>query len=145
MQVVSEPGASITLNGIYVLVGEDGTANVDLTLEDDTNRVSVLVVDDLGNSAELEYTIKYEPAGVVVAGLDWMSLISTIIILALLVAIALVVVKYRSMVKRMSRRRGPPKRRNGNGRPRNGNGRPPNGNGRPPLGGEGAGPGGGSA
>jgi hypothetical protein len=148
VQVVSEPGASITLNGVYVLVGEDGTANVDVALEDETNKVTVLVVDDLGNSQEVRYTIIYEPAGEVVAGLDWMALISTIVILALLVAIVLVVVKYRSMVKRMSRRRGPPKRRNGKGRPPNGRppgGRAPNGNGKPPNGNGGTDPGGGVA
>lgn len=126
IQVVSEPGASITLNGVYILVGEDGTASVDLPLDTggDATKVRVLVVDDLGNSQELEYTIVYEGGTATVAGMEWMDLLTTVVILALLVAIAVMIVRYRSLVKRMSqRRRGPPRKRNGNGNGRtNGNG-----------------------
>lgn len=132
IQVVSEPGASITMNGVYILVGEDGTASVDLPLETGgrPTRVRVLVVDDLGNSQELEYTIVYEGGEATVAGMEWTELLSTVVIMALLVAIGVMIVRYRSLVKRMTqRRRGPPRKRNGNGGP-NGNGHPDsNGNG----------------
>jgi hypothetical protein len=133
IQVVSEPGASITLNGVYILVGEDGTANVDLTLEEEgvPTVVRVLVVDDLGNSEELVYDIIYEGSGEETSSLDWLSLLSTIVIVALLVAMVVLVARYNTLVKKMSKRRRPPKRRNGAGPrpPANGG----NGNGGGPL------------
>jgi hypothetical protein len=134
VQVVSEPGASVTLNGVYVLVGEDGTANVDVTLDENADQtvITVLVEDDLGNSEELHYTVIYEGSTSITESLDLMTLISTIVIVALLVAVVVLIVRYNSMVKRMSKRRRPPRRRNGNGRPRNGaNGVNGNGGGSP--------------
>ena len=130
IQVVSEPGASITLNGVYILVGDDGTATVDIPLEGEgeTTRVSVLVVDDLGNSEELQYNIIYEGSASGASSIDWLSLMTTIVIMALLVAMVVLVARYKALVKKMSKRpRGPPRRRNG-GRP-NGGGRNGGGNG----------------
>ncbi|UCC92356.1 MAG: right-handed parallel beta-helix repeat-containing protein [Thermoplasmata archaeon] len=134
VQVVSEPGASITLNGVYILVGEDGTANVDITLKGngEPTIVNVLIVDDLGNSEELTYNIVYEGEDDEGPAIEWLSLISTIVIMALLVTMVVLVARYKALVKKMSqRRRGPPRRRNGGprGPPRNGG----NGNGGGPA------------
>ena len=113
VQVISESGASITLNGVYILVGDDGTANVDVTLEreGETTPIHILVVDDLGNSEELEYNIVYEGATSEASSVDWLSLISTIVIVALLVVMVVLVARYKALVKRMSRRRRPPPKR----------------------------------
>ena len=114
VQVISEPGASITLNGVYILVGDDGIANVDITLEreGETTPVHILVIDDLGNSEELEYNIVYEGATSEASSVPWLSLMSTVVIMALMVAMVVLVARYKALVKRMSRRgRRPPKRR----------------------------------
>jgi hypothetical protein len=124
LQVVSEPGASITLNGVYILVGEDGTANVDVTLEGvgQSTIVRVLVVDDLGNSEDLQYNIVYEGPSSQGSSVDWLSLLSTIVIMVLLVAMVVLVARYNTLVKKMSaRRRRPPRRKNGHRPPGSGN------------------------
>jgi hypothetical protein len=115
IQVVSEPGASITLNGVYILVGEDGTASVDMPLEraGETTVFNVLVVDDLGNSEQLEYRIVFEGVKAEGSSIDWMALLSTVVIVALMVAIVVMVARYNTLVKKMSKRRRPPRRPGG--------------------------------
>jgi hypothetical protein len=132
-QVISEPGASITLNGVYILVGEDGTANVDMTLEaeGETTVINVMVVDDLGNTEELRYNLVYQGTGSDSSSVDWLSLVSTIVIVALLVAMVVLVARYNTLVKKMSKRRRPPKRRPGPGPRPPGAGGNGNGGGRP--------------
>ena len=122
VQVVSEPGASITLNGVYILVGEDGTASVDVTLNDngDPTTIRILAVDELGNSKEIEYRVTYEEAGSAETSFDLLTLLSTVIIVVLLVVTVITAMRYRGLAKRMSRRRRGP--RPPNGRRPNGNG-----------------------
>ncbi len=137
VQVVSEPGVSITLNGVYILVGEGGTASVDITLRGDgePTPVSILAVDDLGNSYQVEYVITYEGKASTEATFDLLTILSAVIIVVLLVVMVITAVRYRALVKRTSRRRRgprPPGSRPPNGRRPNGNGngrRNGNGNG----------------
>jgi len=122
VQVVSEAGASITLNGVYILVGDDGTASVDVPLKEngDPTSISILAVDELGNSKEMDYQVTYEESTSADSTFDLLTLLSTVIIIVLLVVTVITAMRYRDLAKRMSRRRRGP--RPPNGRRRNGNG-----------------------
>ncbi len=123
LQVVSEPGASITLNDVYVIVDDEGTATVELDLpgSGDPLDIRVFAVDELGNSRELFHRVAYQGGGAEDgSSIDLVSLLPTLLNLALLVAIVVIIARYRAMVRRATRRRRGPRPPNGrrpNGRP----------------------------
>jgi hypothetical protein len=123
VQVVSEPGASITLNDVYIIVGDDGTAIVDLYLagNGDVLDVFVLAVDDLGNSQETSYRIAYKKPSEDGGSIDWNAMLPVLLNLILLVAIVFVIFRYRKVVQLAQRRRRRP-RPPGTGHRINGNG-----------------------
>ena len=59
----SEPDATITVGGEACVIGEDGTFDAELELEEGTQTVVVTAVDPAGNKAVLEVELTYEPEG----------------------------------------------------------------------------------
>lgn len=123
VQVVSEPGAKVTARGVYLILGPDGTATIEVPLQRGApTRIDVLAEDALGNNASVGHVVTYEPSGKGAGGVDAGSLMLPLLNIALVAGILVVVLRYRSMVKRSARKgNGGGHRRNGRS-PQNGGG-----------------------
>jgi hypothetical protein len=105
VQVVSEPGAKVTAGGVYIILGQDGTATVEVPLQRGaSNRIVVVAEDALGNNASESWDVTYSPEAKGAGGLDSGSLMLPLLNIALVVCILAVVLRYRSMVKRSARK-----------------------------------------
>ncbi len=117
VRVVSEPGAKVTVNGIFVILDDEGTATVELPLEGGgvVNDLVVRSEDEVGNVEELTYRLVVRASGSSGSDLDWGVLAPTILNIALLVAIMLIVVRYRGASRARTGRPPSKGRQGGNG------------------------------
>jgi len=105
VQVVSEPGAKVTAGGVYIILGQDGTATIEVPLErGSSNRIVVVAEDSLGNNASESRDVTYSPGESGAGGLDSGSLLLPLLNIALVVCILAVVLRYRGMVRRAARK-----------------------------------------
>ncbi len=115
IQVVSEPGARVTAGGIFLILGSEGTATVEVRLSRGSlTTVEVLSEDDLGNGAAVRYDIAYEPATGGGPGIDAKGLLVPVLYIATVVCMFALVVRFRSLMIKATRPNGR--------RPHNGNG-----------------------
>jgi hypothetical protein len=91
VRVVSEAGAKVTVNGIFVILDEEGTATVELRLDGGGvgNDLVVRSEDEVGNVEELRYEIVRRASSSSGSDPDWAVLAPTIFNIAILVAIVL--------------------------------------------------------
>ena len=116
LQVVSEPGARVTALGVYLILGSEGTATIEVRLAKGAmTTVEIVSEDDLGNSASVRYDIRLAPGSDGGAAIDARELLVPVLYIAVVVCMFALVVRFRSLMLKATR---------GNGRrPHNGNGR----------------------
>ena len=95
---LTEPGATLTLDGKTVPVGKDGRFSINVTLKKGSNVMLFEVTDLAGNTATLSKEVVYNPPVTDVENFLWLWVLLLVIIVVVLV-VAVVVVRRRSKAR----------------------------------------------
>lgn len=102
VQGKTEPGATVTVNGLMVYVSATGDFTAPATLNPGKNKIYVTAVDKVGNPKTVTVDVKYEPAGGAV-GLGTASGMTLGLVALLIILVVIIMVLLVMMMSRMGK------------------------------------------